>query len=432
MSTGPSIMPPRIVRGPKVLLVCAGLVVGLAGFAGWYMIREKPVAGAYIDVLALDEEYAVAIREETTSGRSFVELIGLQERLRWQALVPHYEVSDGGIGIAASDHAVTVRFARDGRTQLFGFAARSAQKLGTVILGDQLAKEPDGHRAPGIASLSGGTQSFEILEPDAGPTRVYALSLDDGTVMWRGDLPRGGIESTWLTGTQLVIEQPGEVTVLDRDSGAAATHPAEEVCVVPGEGDRADAVLIDQGRLCGRHDGAIWTVADAGAGTVVAAVGAAQVGISISGGHASPGAQRVAAPLSLPFAGELAAVVPLQIGDRLVGVDLVGRAIAWQSAAAPSLRDAIMIDAGAATLVRAGDLLISIDPASGVAHAVRVPGARPLRAHHVAGGAVWIVGDRGLVVLDAVTLARRGTWASTPVVEAADDQLSSLGLRTSR
>jgi hypothetical protein len=85
-----------------------------------------------------------------------------------------------------------------------------------------------------------------------------------------------------------------------------------------------------------------------------------------------------------------------------------------------------VVDAGKAVLVRTGDLLASVDPATGAARAVRIPDTRPLRAHNVADGVVWVAGDRGLVALDARTLEVRGTWRAPPVVEPASP--AELGL----
>jgi hypothetical protein len=37
-----------------------------------------------------------------------------------------------------------------------------------------------------------------------------------------------------------------------------------------------------------------------------------------------------------------------------------------------------------------------------------------MRPQHVAGGAVWLIGERGLLELDAATLAPRGTYGKVP------------------
>jgi hypothetical protein len=73
------------------------------------------------------------------------------------------------------------------------------------------------------------------------------------------------------------------------------------------------------------------------------------------------------------------------------------------------------------------DDLVSFDPETGAARAVRVPDTRPLQPHHVAGGLVWIVGRNGLAALDVATLAVRGTWRSGPRVEPAAGVPAGLG-----
>ena len=55
---------PRRVRlgwlGPALLLI--GALVG--GLGVWWMARARPQPGPYVDVLALDEEWAVALRQQ--------------------------------------------------------------------------------------------------------------------------------------------------------------------------------------------------------------------------------------------------------------------------------------------------------------------------------------------------------------------------------
>ena len=404
---------PTTIRGPKLLAICAAVVLSLAGVAAWQMLKGKPHAGAYIDVLALDGGFAVGIRDETTSHRAFVELVGLDEGMRWQALVPGYQVPDGAIGVAVAEHAVTVRFPREGHIQLFGFAAQSARKLGSMTLGHDLPGEPDGHTGATVASVSGGAQSIEVLEPDGAPARLYAIALGEGRIQWKHDLPRGGVDKLWVTADHVVVAQPGSVSIVDRRDGTGSARPWSRACVVPGQGGRDDEIL--EASLCGRRGGTIHTDA-----TIAPLVGGA-LDLAVP----------PSAPDAIPFAGELDRIVPVLVdaGDaaRVVAIDLDLGAIAWETPARPELRGVQLIDAGAAVLFRTGELLVSFDPATGAARAVRVPDTRPLRAHHVAGGLVWIVGPRGLTALDASSLAVRGTWRTGPRVEPASDAPAMLG-----
>ncbi|MCA9680030.1 MAG: hypothetical protein KC464_33675, partial [Myxococcales bacterium] len=242
----PVIRRPRIMSGRRVLLICFGFVAVLGGLGGWWMVSERPRTGPYLDVLALDGEYAVAIRHERTHDRAYVELFGTHEGLRWQALVPRYRVPDGALGVAASAHAVTVRFPRDGRTQIFGFATATAQKLGTVSLGLDLAKEPDGQTPAELATLPADDQSFEFIQPDDGPTRVYQLTVLQGRIGWERDLPAAGVGSAWITRDRLVVEQPASTTSIDRATGVAWTLDASRSCTVDAADGAPGVVLLAQ------------------------------------------------------------------------------------------------------------------------------------------------------------------------------------------
>src|SRR5262245_44149506 len=78
--------PPQLSgRTVAVVVLTAGVAIGLAGV--WWMQRARPRPGAYIDVLALGGDDAVAVRHERSSPRAFVEMIA-GGRIRWQALVP--------------------------------------------------------------------------------------------------------------------------------------------------------------------------------------------------------------------------------------------------------------------------------------------------------------------------------------------------------
>jgi hypothetical protein len=412
---------PTIVPGRRVLLVCALLVAGLSTPAAYWMIKAKPEAGAYIDALALDGGFAVTLREEKTEGRAFVELIGLDEGLRWQALIPTYRVGEGAIGVAAAQHAVTVRFPRAGHTQLFGFSASSAQKLGTIILGEELPDEPDGHAAPAVASLSGGAQAFEVIESDDGAGRIYAISMLRGAIDWTRDLPEAGIEAIWITSDEVVVEQPGTLARIARADGRLTSTLAQRACVagdqVIAEEDLALAAGERLTGLCGRR-GATRVVAIDGPDGAALLIGERRVALG-AGTIASEALlrQRASSTSAAPLSGELDRIVPVLVGDRIVGVDLDAAKVAWEAAGVAS---APLFDAGVAVLWRDGDILVSIGVATGARRAVRIPDTQPLRPHHLAGSTVWVVGDTGLVALDAATLEPNGSWRRPPGVTRVD------------
>jgi hypothetical protein len=127
--------------------------------------------------------------------------------------------------------------------------------------------------------------------------------------------------------------------------------------------------------------------------------------------------QRASSTTAAPLSGSLDRIVPVLVGDRIVGVDLDAARVAWEAAGSA---EAPLVDAGVAVLWRDGDELVSIDVTSGARRAVRVPDTRPLRPHHVSGSTVWVVGDGGLVALDAATLEPRGSWRRPPSVSRVD------------
>ncbi len=413
------------LSGRKVLIVCGCLVVLLAGTAGWWMIRERPKGGPYVDVLALQGDFAVAIRSETTRDRAFVEMVDVEQGLRWQALVPGYRVADGAIGVAANDHAVYVRFPRDGRTQIFGFAPQTSQKLGTVILGDELAKEPDGHASSVVATIQRGPDAYEILEPDGKPVRVYRVSLSSGEAEWHVDLPRAGVIAAWALDQHVVIEQPSEVSAIARDDGTLWSHPAYTSCafddtVVLGDAGAVSVIALGDGAVRSYGQGTFAGVCGRRGTTIVVGMQAPArlyfgdgPALELGDDSFAVSPTRANAPLAAPFAGSLDRIEVVQLANgQLVGVDLDARKIAWSKPGELGT----LIAAGEVVLFRAGDVLTSIAPATGAMRAVRVPDTRPLRGHHVAGGTVWVVGDRGLVLLDATTLQPRGTWGKQPPV----------------
>src|ERR1041385_424017 len=100
--------------GPGIVL--AGAAVAAVGV--WYMVHARPVAGAVIDTIAVDDHRAIVVRAEAGGDRAFVELRD-RDAVVWQALVPHYSGRPGVPGIAWSPTAVSVRVVRDGHAELF-------------------------------------------------------------------------------------------------------------------------------------------------------------------------------------------------------------------------------------------------------------------------------------------------------------------------
>ena len=66
---------PRRVSGRVLAVAVMTLGVAVGSLGVWWMSRSRPEPGAYIDVLALGGDAAVAVRHERGGTRSFVELI---------------------------------------------------------------------------------------------------------------------------------------------------------------------------------------------------------------------------------------------------------------------------------------------------------------------------------------------------------------------
>ena len=236
-------------------MLAIGLSVGALGI--WWMQRARPRAGAYVDVLAVATDAAVAIRGEDGGKRSFVELIA-DGRLQWQALVPRYADPPRGTGLAASGNAVTVRVVRDGRPELFALATRDAEKLGGLHLSDR-PPAAGGYTLPRVATVSDGARSFELFGDDRAVDAV-AIGLGDGHVLWRVGLGPGPIEDAAVVDGDLVVRQAGRVRGFNGATGderlTAPALPAPLVDAIEPRvfaavgAERASAVVVgDRGRF---------------------------------------------------------------------------------------------------------------------------------------------------------------------------------------
>ena len=111
--------------GPAIV----GVGAAVAALGVWYMVHARPVAGAVIDTIAIDDHRALVVRGESGGERAFVELRD-GDAVTWQALVPRYGGHPGAPGIAWSPRTVSVRVIRDGRAELFALTMHDASKLG--------------------------------------------------------------------------------------------------------------------------------------------------------------------------------------------------------------------------------------------------------------------------------------------------------------
>ena len=205
------------------------------------MQRARPRPGAYLDVLALGGDDAVAIRRERGSERAFVEMIA-GARVRWQALVPRYAgISPNaisGVGLAASANAVTVRVIRDGQPELFALSTGDAGKLGSLHLASDRPKSPTGHTLPAAITLHDGARSYELLGEEGDWTRVAAFDLATGTIAWVRDLDGEPVREARVIGDRVRLWRVSSVVELATRDGAVSHGVAS-----PGPAEADDRAL---------------------------------------------------------------------------------------------------------------------------------------------------------------------------------------------
>jgi len=219
--------PGRMNRAPRVsgrrvaiAVLTVGISVGLLGV--WWMQRARPAPGAYVDVVALGGDDAVAVRRERSSERAFVEMIA-GGRVRWQALVPRYAAGANGVGLAASADAVAVRVVRDGRAELFVLSARDAGKLGSLHLADDRPGTPTGQTLPAATTLFDRERSYELLGQEGAWTRVTAVNLAAGTIAWVRDLDGEPVREAYVVGDRVELFRNRNLVELATRDGAL-TH----------------------------------------------------------------------------------------------------------------------------------------------------------------------------------------------------------------
>jgi len=180
--------------GPAIV----GVGAAVAALGVWYMVHARPVAGAVIDTIAVDDHRALVVRGEAGGERAFVELRD-RGAVVWQALVPRYAGRPGEPGIAWSPSAVSVRVIRDGRAELFALAMRDATKLGGMQLAPDHGPVID---EPGPVTLTDHARSYEVVA-GTGWHQLVAIDLSTGRALWARELGparivAGGVTDGWV------------------------------------------------------------------------------------------------------------------------------------------------------------------------------------------------------------------------------------------
>jgi hypothetical protein len=186
--------------GPAIVLV--GAAVAAAGV--WYVVHARPSAGDVIDTLAIDDHRALVVRAEAGTGdRAFVELRD-QDRVVWQALVPHYAGRPGAPGIAWGPTAVSVRVVRNGRAELFALAMHDASKLGGMRLAPEHGPVIDDRDS--LVTLTDHIRTYEVV---SGPDwhQLVAIDLTSGRALWSRELGTAPVRAGGVTGAIVWIDQ---------------------------------------------------------------------------------------------------------------------------------------------------------------------------------------------------------------------------------
>lgn len=458
MPSAPRRAPSARIPGP--LLVLASLLLIAAGAAGaWYVLGQRPSATGIIELVALDSEYAVVVRNVARDpGRSFLSLMSAERGEVWGGMIPRYDAGDAQPGreppghVGATAGVISVRVNASGIPYIHAFAAARGAKLGRYPL------VPDAHdavpagstRSTGAGpSIAGGGQLYELVATAAGAVDVVAIDLEQGRPLWRRPLTSpDAAGQVWLRERHLLVQQGDRLHIFDRDTGEPAPdHPGG----VPLSGPCA---LAD--RVYGVQDGAVVVLPLAGGGlrTLDAVPAAALAGIC--GRHGSddvlavlaadgaaalvaldahsltprwrlalaepPPEHRLgSAPLSRStpdaLAGPLPRFLPVLAGQtsspRLVLVDLATGLAARESAPTPRLRDARVMHAGDRFYLWTpeGPTLAVIDGATGtLTAAATLPGMAPPWSRHIAGDRVWVYRPAGRDTADGAADRADAAW----------------------
>lgn len=444
---------------PGPLLVLASAVVVVAAVAGaWHVLGRRPRATGIVDVLAVDGDYAVLVRDVARDpGRSFLSLISAERGEVWGAMIPGYQPRHGPRShLGATAGVITVRGNTGGVPYIHVFAAARGAKLGRYALAPEqpvpavlpAASPAASPASPDAGSVAGDGLSFEVVSDaraDAqGAFDVVAIDLEQGAPLWRRALGAGPVGPVWLRERHLLVYAAGRLHVLDRRTGEPARADGVALSWPCAVSDRVygvdrgavHALSLASGELratgiaaarlaglCGTHgDRDILALTENDTAALVA-VDARTLAVHWRLDLGQPLLVSEALYLSAPdaLAGPLPRFVPVLVGQAeqpgLVWIDLETGRLAHAGTPTPLLRDAHILRAGERFYLwtPAGPTLAVLDGATGaLTAAVELPGMAPVWPRHVAGGRIWVThlaggddadrADQPWLVLDGATL----------------------------
>lgn len=185
--------------GPAIV----GTGAAVAAVGVWYMVHARPVAGAVIEAIAIDDRRALVVRDEVGGKRAFVELRE-GDAVVWQALVPRYGGRPGAPGIAWSPVAVSVRVIRDGHAELFALAMHDASKLGGMRLAPDHG--PIAEPQEGPVTLTDHVRSYEVVS-GADWHQLVAIDLASGHALWARELGPAPVRAGGVAEGRVWIDQ---------------------------------------------------------------------------------------------------------------------------------------------------------------------------------------------------------------------------------
>jgi hypothetical protein len=428
------------LSGPILVLVSA-IVVAAAVAGAWYALGRRPSATGIVDVLALDSEYAVMVRDVARDPRrSFLSLMSAERGEVWGAMIPRYEMRhETRTHLTATAGVITVRGSTGGIPYVYVFAAARGAKLGRYALAEAQpvpavlpATALPAAATQGPGSIAGDGQSFELVASARDDARgaldlvadavadVVAIDLEQGAPLWRRALGPGPVGPVWLRERHLLVYAAGRLHVLDRRTGVPM-HPEgvalSSPCAISDrvygiDGGTVHVLSLASGELratgiaaarlaglCGtRGDRDVLAVTE-GDTTALVAVDAATQAVHWRLDLGQSLRESPALYLGSPdaLAGPMPRFVPVLVGQAeqpaMAWLDVDTGRIAAAGTPTPLLRDAYVMRAGErfSLWTPAGPTLAVLDGATGgLAAAVELPGMAPLWPRHVAGGRIWV------------------------------------------
>jgi hypothetical protein len=198
-------------------LVTLGAAV--AGVGGWYVVHARPVPGAIIDTIAVGSNESLVIRDEVHGERNFVELHE-GDKVKWEALIPHYVGTHDRPGVAVSPTSVTFRVQRGPQAEVFALAMTTALKLGGLRLAPE--HEPNHTPEQGPITLTDHARSYELIGGD-GWHQLVAVNLKTGDALWKVELGAQPITDGGVEPGVVWVVQAGARRSFDAATGSERT-----------------------------------------------------------------------------------------------------------------------------------------------------------------------------------------------------------------